>query len=173
MPVCMPGVLPHVQRYAATFGPVGRSCRGTARGGGGDGRVTGGRLGGRAGTLARAVPGAAAAQGAAALGALLPQGPAAAGRTEERRADGRARGAGRPPAVAPLRLHLALGDGAPGGRAGEGRRPAGGRAGRRRCWSWTTPRSPSRGATRSGSSASTAASSASGRTASRWSRSPW
>src|SRR3954449_1869754 len=36
-----------------------------------DGRVSDGRLGGGAGALARAVPGAAATQGAAALGALL------------------------------------------------------------------------------------------------------
>src|SRR3954452_12588018 len=59
-----------------------------------DGRISGRRLGGRAGALARAVPGAAAARGAAALGAVLPQGPDPAGRTEERGADGGARRAG-------------------------------------------------------------------------------
>src|SRR3954470_24052908 len=57
-----------------------------------DGRDARRRLGGWAGALARAVPGAARAQGAAALGALLPQGPDPAGRAQERRADG---GAGR------------------------------------------------------------------------------
>src|SRR4051794_33901303 len=88
------------------------------------------RLGGGTRTVARAVPRAAAAPGAAALGAGLPQGPDPAGRTEERRADGRPRGAGRPPAAAPLRLHLTLGHRAARGRAGEGGRPAGGRAGR-------------------------------------------
>src|SRR5690349_24692288 len=61
-----------------------------------DGRVTGGRLGGRAGTLARAVPGAAAAQDAAALGALLREGPDPAGRAQESRADGGPGGARRP-----------------------------------------------------------------------------
>src|SRR4051795_5163265 len=89
-----------------------------------DGPVSSGRLGGRARTVARAVPGAVAAQGAAALGALLPQGPDPAGRTEERRADGGAGGPGRYPAAAPLRLDLALGDRAARGRAGQGRRPA-------------------------------------------------
>src|SRR4028119_2458973 len=58
-----------------------------------DGRASGGRLGGRAGALARAVPGAAAAPGPAALGAGLPQGAAPARRAQERRADG---GPGRP-----------------------------------------------------------------------------
>src|SRR3954452_12387031 len=95
-----------------------------------DGGDVGGRLGGRAAALARAVPGAVAAQGAAALGALLPQGPDPAGRTEERRADGRAGGPGRYPAAAPLRLDLALGDRAARGRAGEGGRPARRRPGR-------------------------------------------
>src|SRR4051795_11534196 len=89
-----------------------------------DGPVSSGRLGDRARTVARAVPGAVAAQGAAALGALLPQGPDPAGRAQERRADGRAGGPGRYPAAAPLRLDLALGDRAARGRAGEGGRPA-------------------------------------------------
>ena len=66
-----------------------------------------------------AVPRAAAAPGAAALGAGLPRGPDPAGRAEERRADGRPRGAGRPPAAAPLRLHLALGHRTPRGRAAQ------------------------------------------------------
>ena len=73
---------------------------------------------------------ATAAQGAAPLGAVLPQGPDPARRAQERGADGGAGGAGRHPAAAPLRLDLALGHGTPGGRAGQGRRPAGGRAGR-------------------------------------------
>src|SRR5690242_14568840 len=92
-----------------------------------DGRVSSRRLGGRAGALARAVPGAAATQGAAALGAGLPQGPDPAGRAEERRADGGAGRARRPAAAAPLRLDLALGERVPGRGAGEGGRPAGGR----------------------------------------------
>src|SRR4051812_42085190 len=95
-----------------------------------DGRIGGGRLGGRARTVARAVPGAARAQGAAALGALLREGPDPAGRTEERRADGGARRAGRSPAAAPLRLDLPLGGRTPGGRAGTSGRPARRRAGR-------------------------------------------
>src|SRR3954452_8880413 len=87
-----------------------------------DGRDARRRLGGGAGALARAVPGAARAQGAAARGALLPRGPDPAGRAQERRADGGAGRAGRPAAAAPLRLHLALGDRAARGRAGEGGR---------------------------------------------------
>jgi hypothetical protein len=68
--------------------------------------------------------------GAAALGAALPEGPAAAGRAQERRADGGAGGAGRGAAAAPLRRRLALGCGAAGGGARPGGRPAGGRPGR-------------------------------------------
>ena len=112
------------------------------------------------------------APGAAALGAVLPQGPDPARRAQERRADGGARGARRHPAAAPLRLDLALGHRALGGRAGAGRRPAGGRA--RRGAGGRRHRAGEAGpALGRASSASTAASSASGPTARRWSRSPW
>src|SRR5438270_6038411 len=91
-----------------------------------DGRGVGPELGGGTRALAGAVPRPAATQGAAALGALLPQGPDPARRAQERRADGGTHRARRPAAAAPLRLHLASVDRAAGGRAGEGGRPAGG-----------------------------------------------
>ena len=119
------------KHYPATFGPVGRSCREEARGGGA-------RWRGRRPTAGR--PSSNAGSGRSWRGC---------GRKEQRRwapfylkgliLPGERKSVepmaarvapGDTAAAAPLRLDLALGDRAARGRAGEGRRPAGGRAGR-------------------------------------------